>query len=280
MSGIRDSIVMTVSDREPELLMSTVRWLRMSDLDDTEILIVDDCSRLDYSFYKPVLDICNARLIRLEPYECYQVEGENYNNPAKAFNRGLAEAQGSRVILMSSDVLAPPRALHMARQFDPTEAIYCPRVVDLATQAEYCGLSRIFPMPWFLSCSADHARKCGGWDENYLGGLCWEDNDFVGRLALTTGKILYDFDSIVWHQSHQQPAYWDEPVVVEANKRNRKYTLDKWTSLPFGDSDKIAFESKRVRHETGHLMFEYHDFRELLPMLVAKTNSPFVTVAA
>jgi hypothetical protein len=275
---VKDSIIMTVSDREPALLLSTLRWLGAANLEDTEIVVVDDCSSIPYDFMAPILDAIGGRMVRLAPYECFNIDG--YNNPAKAFNAGLAEAKGERLIILSSDVIVTPRALESARTYDPTELIYCPRVVDLATCAEYCGPTRLFPMPWFLACSTEHAKRCGGWDENYLHGMCYEDNDFVGRLALTTGKVLYDFDSVVWHQSHHQPAYTQDTEVVKANKSSRKYTMDKWLAIPFDNSDKIAFETVRKRHETGHILFEFKDFRELMPHLVASTLSPFVTVPA
>jgi hypothetical protein len=275
---VKDSIVMTVADREPAVLLSTLRWLGSADLTDTEIIIVDDCSAIPYDFVTPMLEPLNGRLITLAPYECFNIDG--YNNPAKAFNAGLAEAKGERLIILSSDVIVPSRAIESARTFDPTEIIYCPRVVDLATCAEYCGPTRLFPMPWFLACSTEHAKKCGGWDEKYLEGMCFEDNDFVGRLALTTGKVLYDFDSVVWHQSHYQPAYVQDTEVVKANRRSRQYTMDKWLAIPFDNSDKIAFETVRKRHETGHLLFEFKDFRERMPHLIASTKSPFVAVAA
>jgi glycosyltransferase involved in cell wall biosynthesis len=276
---VKDSIIMTVADREPAVLMSTLRWLGASDLTNTEVLIVDDCSTVPYDFMAPLLEPINGRMIRLEPYECFRVDG-NYNNPAKAFNAGLAEAKGERLIILSSDVIVPPRVIEACRAFDPAELIYCPRVVDLGTCMEYCGPTRLFPMPWFLACSTEHAKRCGGWDENYLRGMCFEDNDFVGRLALTTGKVLYDFDAVVWHQSHYQPAYSQDPEVREANLRSRQYTMDKWLAIPFDNSDKIAFEMLRKRHETGHIMFEFRDFRERMPHLVAATKSPFVAVAA
>jgi glycosyltransferase involved in cell wall biosynthesis len=276
---VKNSIVMTVSDREPVLLMNTLRWLTMCDLADTEIVIVNDCSQDVSWLTEPILAECSARRVDMEPYDCMRVEG-NYNNPAKAFNRCLSEAQGERLIILSSDVLVPPRVLEQARKYDPTEVVFCPMVVDLATAQEYCGPRRVFPMPWFLSCSRQHAVECGGWDENYLNGLCWEDNDFVGRLALRTGQILYDFNQVVWHQSHHQPAYVRSDVALALNKINRQYTEAKWKALPFGESDKIAFEQVRKRHETGHLMFEYRDCREVYQSAVAQTNSPFVTVPA
>ena len=274
---VRDSIILTVSDREPELLLNTIRWLRLSNLDDTEIIIVDDGSRIDYAFMGQILDQCNARMVRMDPYEAYRLD-ETFNNPAKAFNRGLQEAVGERLIILSSDVLVPPNVMERCRRYDVNDVIYCPMVIDLATAAEYCGPRRVFPMPWFLACSREHAVKAGGWDENYLQGMCWEDNDFVGRLALTTGKILFDFSSIVWHQSHHQPAYLNEPDTLAANRRNKDYTFDKWMSIPFGDTDRIAFEAFRKIHETGNVLFEYKDFRDILPKAIAATNSPFVKV--
>jgi hypothetical protein len=245
-------------------------------LDESEIVVVDDCSReaLDW-------DTADGRIrvVKLEPYECYKLEG-NYNNPAKAFNAGLEAARGERIAILSSDVLVPARVLNTARIIYDGSFVYCPMVIDLETSMEYCGPHRVFPMPWFLYMSKEAAINAGGWDENYLLGLCYEDNDFIGRLALETKKFVFDWNSIVWHQSHYQPAYQNGEWVQQANKRNEDLTRDKWGVVPFGGLDQVAFQIRKTRHEqTGNVAWEFEDIRSLKDEVIAKTNSPFVKVA-
>lgn len=259
---VKTSIIMTVFDREPAVILNTLRWLAMSDLSETEVVVVDDNSTIPTSYLEPLLPDINGRLIRLEPYACYEIRG--FNNPARAFNVGLEAAQGERLVILSSDVLVPPRVLAKAAKFSSEETVFCPMVIDLSTGHEYCGPNRVFPMPWFLSTSTKQARDCGGWDENYLLGMCYEDNDFVGRLALQVGSITFDWNQIVWHQSHYQPAYSNEPWIQVANQRNKMYTADKWHGIPFDDALGQVWDIARGRHENGDLQLRFTDSKNLM----------------
>ena len=274
------TIAMTVFDREPEVLMSTFRWLAACDLRDTEVVVVDDLSHIEYGWieaYKPRMDL---RWFRMDPYECYTIGESGYKNPSKAFNRCLSEARGERITVISSDVIVPPRVWDASKKV--TSGVYCPMTIDLASSMEYCGPHRLFPMPWFLAFDRRDALDCGGWDENYLLGLCWEDNDFVGRLALKSKRMVCDWTSICWHQSHEQPAYnVDQHWVAAANSRNKAYTQEKWKGLPFGPPDMPAFSMGRSRDEaTGHLLLTFEDAKGVYELARAQTLSPFIERAA
>lgn len=275
---MRDTIAMTVFNREFEVLLSTLRWLRACDLEDTEVIIVDDCSTIEYEWmeaYKKAIP--TLRFIKMDPYECFHTP-DGYKNPAKAFNRCLEEARGENIALISSDVIVPGHVLEAARKVGGKEAIYCPMTIDLGTGVEYCGPHRPFPMPWFIYTNTEKCRDAGGWDENYLLGLCYEDNDFLGRLCLEVGNVVFDWTAICWHQTHHQPAYeFDNEVIRQANDRNKKYTVEKWTGLPWGPPDMPAFAVERTRHESGNLMWVFKDAKEVYEKAKRETLSPFVT---
>jgi glycosyltransferase involved in cell wall biosynthesis len=281
---VKESILMTVCDREPEILMNTLRWLRLLDLSESEIVIVDDGSTLDYSFVPAVYgNHMPIRWVTMEPYERFTTgEMRNYGNPSKAFNRALSEAHGDRLVILSSDVIVPPGVLKKARIQASEGQVWCPMVIDLGSSMEYCGPNRVFPMPWMLCMPKELMLRAGGWDEAYLGGLCYEDNDVLGRLALSCESIICDWGSVVWHQSHYQPAYiMEEQTVRDANARNRQLTLDKWNGIPFGDSDLIAFGIKRSRDAaTGNFSLTFEDIRSCREKVIAATVSSFVTVPA
>lgn len=273
---MKESIIMTVSDREPDLLLNTLRWLRMSDMSDSEIVIADDRSRVDYEWLRHANSDMPLKWVTLDDYECMKLN-ENFNNPAKAFNFALEHASGDNIAIVSSDVIVPPRVVQMARKHDTSTSAWCPMVIDLASGHEYCGPHRVFPAPWFLYAKRSDIVACGGWDENYLMGMCYEDNDFIGRLALQVGCFVFDWTCIVWHQSHYQPAYEiDHQWVKAANDRNRQYTLDKWTGIPFGDSDQVAFEIIRGRNENGDFALTFNDIKSVKDKVYQETLSPFV----
>lgn len=273
---VKTSVIMTLFNREPEIILSTLRTLRGHDLSEFEVIVVDDNSDADYRskvvelIIKPILAPMNGRIVEMAPYDSYHIQG--FKNPAKAFNRALDEAVGERLIIMSSDVLAPARVMEKALTFEPDETIFCPMVIDIDTGGEYCGPNRVFPMPWFLGTSTAKARACGGWDENYMLGMCYEDNDFVARLALEVGSVTYDWGCIVWHQSHYQPAYRvDQQWVAMANQRNKVYTADKWKGIPFDESIGQVWDIQRGRHVNGDFQQKFIDSKNILADLKAKT---------
>lgn len=245
------AVLMTVHDREPEVLLSTFRGLRRSGLWNAQIIVVDDRSTMDYSWVKPYAKAAfpEIRWVVTGDYGGFRVNG--YGNPAKAFNMGLQFVTTDRVVLMSSDVIVTPRVVQKMEQQHNESCIWTPRVVDLDSTNEYCGQSRFFPMPWFLAVPSKAAFDVGGWDEKYLDGLCYEDNDFVGRLALKLGVCRCDWTAVAYHQSHEQPAYdRTNEDVVAANDRNRQITKAKWQGIPF-DSEFTPFDVSRFPDPSG-----------------------------
>jgi hypothetical protein len=111
-------------------------------------------------------------------------------------------------------------------------------------------------MPWCLGASRKHAIEIGGWDEHYLKGTCFEDNDFVGRLVMKAGRFLGDWSACAYHQSHNQPAYdMSDPATKEAWKLNQTRTMAKWSGIPF-DSQRTPFDIIRRPHESGEVVHE------------------------
>lgn len=232
------SVLMTVHDREPEVLLSTLRGLRRSGLADCELILVDDRSSMDYSWVKAYakLFFSECKWIPTGPYKGFRIGDpeKGYGNPAHAFNVGLDLATRERLLVMSSDVIATPGAVASMERFWTPECLYTPRVIDMDMGMEYCGESRIFPAPWFLAMPTAVAQKLGGWDVAFLDGLCYEDNDFLGRIALYLGLIRCDWKPIVYHQSHEQPAYKHEDEEIRAaNQRNRDLCKKKWAGMPW-----------------------------------------------
>ncbi len=222
-------------------MLSTLRSLHRCGLAEAELVIVDDRSGMDYSWIR---DYAKPRFdtVKWQPtgeYEGFRADG--YGNPARAFNVGLDICTGERLVVMSSDVIITPGAVKSMDRFHADDALYTPKVIDMDSGVEYCGSRRPFPMPWFLAMPTKVAQQVGGWDEAYLGGFCYEDNDFVARVARRLGVIRCDWEAIVYHQSHVQPAYdVKSDEILAANLRNRDICMKKWSGIPF-DDEKAAF---------------------------------------
>jgi len=268
------SILMTVFNRELEVLLATLRSLRRAWPEDAELIVIDDGSTVDYSGIAEGMERALPCIWRkLAPYEAYRIAG--YNNPARAFNEALASASGEKIVILSSDVIVTPRAMQAAVAYDLSTGMWHPRCLDLDSGKEYCGPTRIFPAPWMLVCGRDDLETIGGWDEAYLKGMCYEDNDLIGRLALQRKMFTCDFSVTVYHQSHDQPAYnVTDGEVAQANERNRRYTMEKWGGIPF-DGAHAAFDVSRLPHPSGRMVFAAKGGDGQLLKAVAETEGMF-----
>lgn len=239
MSDPSLSVILTVHDRPDLTLMNVMFALKKCELKDYEILCVDDGSDLDYSELVSLwrddwkLPIRWERIPTLEHRpDTYHIGG--HKNPAFVNNRAIELARGRDLVWLSSDCIVPPFIFDRMAKWDLSETNYCARVVDIDTNAEWCGPSRIFPMCWFLGCSKANVEAIGGYDEEYLKGMAFEDNDFTGRLAAHTGRLVIDQGATVFHQSHPQVAYSDGG---EGFERSRDYTIRKWGEVPWERAD-------------------------------------------
>lgn len=274
---VKTSVVMTVFDRPIEVLLRTLRGLYECDLTDTQVVIVNDGSNLSYkSIHGYVKEMFEHGLwFDMAEYEAFRLK-DGTNSPSRAFNQAVSLAEGDNLIVMSSDVLVPPKTMEVAKKRDFSKGIWTPYVEDtygnLNIGREYCGPKRLFPMPWFLGVSKSHLLDVGGWDENYLRGLCFEDNDLVGRLALKSGRFIGDWSVKVYHQGHHQIAYEiGDDAVQQANTRNREYTMAKWGGMPF-DREFTPFDVVRKMQRSGIAAHECIDKAGKLDKAIAETT--------
>lgn len=259
--------------------MGTLRSLSRGPVEDFEVIFCDDRSTIDYTWVEPYLKFRFPyyKKIATGDYDAFRWNGNNC--PVYAFNRCLEAAEGAIAIAMSSEILVPPSAMQAALQNDPQEMVYTPGVIDTESFAQYCGPKRIFPMPWFLAFSRKIAIDIGGWDETYLDGTCFDDNDFAGRLALATGRFVGDWEQTVYHQSHHQ--LYEETKTNVALKaawdKNRAYTKRKWSGIPF-DHELVPFDVVRTPHESGNIAYECTAEGTLLADTIAATKGLRVPV--
>lgn len=239
------SVIMTLYNRPQTVLLNTLMKLGANDWTDGEVVIVDDGSRLPY---EPVIEAFKnlpvswhrVDTVRDRP-GTYNLDG--YNNPAYAANYGLSKARGEYVFWMSSDVMVSPRIIHRAMDLDLRKVVWMPCVTDLDSQMEYLGPSRLAPLGWFYGT---HRDNFPGWDEAYLKGIAFEDNDVMCRLALKVGRFVIDRSCRVWHQSHPQTAYSDD---LKGWTINQKYTVDKWGGIPWHDMCPLSKKLTEVNHQ-------------------------------
>lgn len=227
---MRASVITTVFNRPLCVLDNMLRSVCANDLTSTEIIIVDDGSTAQYGDLS-----MNATVHRIDTKadrpETYQIPG-GYNNPTYAWNRALDAAQGDIIIVVGSDCILQPRTLKAARQCG--KALWMCGVVDLDSGMQYLGPQRIAPFGWVMAWNRSHLGDIR-WDESYLKGMAFDDNDMTARLALAAKQIHMDFSITAWHQSHPQTAYSDG---LYGHGINERYTREKWGGIPWsGEKD-------------------------------------------
>lgn len=240
---IVNSIIMTLFNRPPRVVWNTLHALRKNDLENCEIIIVDDGSTTDYSQQRAYAEQYEMPVVwyRIKadeyPDDTYYIEhpdGGRINNPALAMNRAIGWAKGRRLMFLSSDCMIPKFGIDIAKKCG--DYYWIANVVDQATNAMYVCDKRPLPFHFFASCKREHVEAIGGFDENYLRGIAWEDNDFGARLGLYCRHVIFDSSVLVVHQSHGPMAYGDK---LKGCKISERYTQSKWGGIPWEIEDGI-----------------------------------------
>lgn len=240
---------MTVYNRPQVALVNTLNALGKNDLADTEILVVDDGST---ALYEPLLAAYKG-LVRYERIDtckdrpaAYNING--LNNPAYANNRAVELAKGETICFMSSDTIIQARTLTMLKSMTLRKIAWMPCVVDVddfsmfSARGHYLSPARLAPFGWFYATHRANFEAVR-WDEEYLNGIAFEDNDFMARLALHVGRFVVDTDCIAFHQSHPPSAYSDG---LHGHAINQRYTLKKWGAIPWHPQTGECLEIKQT----------------------------------
>jgi glycosyltransferase involved in cell wall biosynthesis len=242
---------MTLFDRPRREFQNVLAQLRKQDLKSTEIIIVDDASTRDYANTKGYIHQHEMPVewIRLEksdyPEWTYRIG--DYNNPVKAWNTALDAAKGDIIVTLASDVMIQKEALRRAKT--PGRGVWCCSIIDMDSGTEYLGKSRIAPYGWFMSWNREfHDVR---WDEEYLRGMGFDDNDFSARLALSAGRVEIDMEVKGFHQSHFPTAYSDKQQGLRINEQ---YTMKKWGGVPWWGAATDPLVRRAVFHSGRHVV--------------------------
>lgn len=229
---------MSVFNRSPRVLRNTLHALRKNDLENCEILICDDGSTVNYDEIRSYMDQYEMpyRWFRIEPFEyppwTYTLphpDGGVTNNPALAMNRLIELAEGRRLMFLSSDCMLPKDSVKMAKR-RAGNYYYIASVMDQASNMMYVGEHRPLPLHFFACVKKEHVEAINGFDEEFLRGLGFEDNDFGVRLGLHCGAVMFDLRTMVVHQSHPPLAYSDGRLGFS---KNEDHIRSKWGGLPW-----------------------------------------------
>jgi glycosyltransferase involved in cell wall biosynthesis len=147
------------------------------------------------------------------------IEPTGHNNPSYVFNRGIeyARAMGYEyVFFMSSDMIMEPDSLKIAIEEygDELQNIFLhAKTYSIEDRNHpvnpdgrgylFCGSQRPRPLGWFWGTALKHVLNQNGYDERFLGGIGYEDDDITGRVALEIGEVVIDDRVCGRHQYHK-----------------------------------------------------------------------------
>ena len=231
LPGNRPDVVAVCYDRAPEASVDQLR---------------DECNRLGFELWESHLDD----------------DFRGPRCPSLAWNTVLATTKDPHVFCMSSDVVLAPHSIGMAYHMSA--------VGDncmIVGRAEHCGQSYAWPGPdnpehlkwrtitwsgkpsglgfaWLLPMKA--YKDVGGFDEGYMKGYCYEDDDFVLKMWNSGSDFLFCDDIVGFHLEHKRDHLRDEDGRVALNG---KIFLERW-----GDIDmlrKWKFKHAVSRFDVG-----------------------------
>ena len=248
-------VVIPVYNRPVEVLERTLDALSLNPPEFSTV-VVDDASTVDYQALYGKYRNNHWAVLRLDTLaarpDTYSVDG--WNLEVYALNQGIELATslgGETLILLSSDVVVPPFAIDTAvRHVAKHQSIFVGSVQDRDTERWYCHPDhRHYPMHWFMAAPLAHVNEIGGFDEDFLGGIGWGDNDFMGRLLLRSGELLLSYAVVCEHQSHPATSYSDHKKGYRLNERRIR---EKWghNFAPFEDNGG-ALAYTETRDESG-----------------------------
>lgn len=259
----RDVVVLTVYNRPRRVLENTLRQLAKCEMADTLVLIVDDGSDAVYKEqYSAMLDsgvMAGIEFTWMQADTVKDIPGtyniDGHNNPAYVNNLAIEAAGGcERLFFLSSDVLIPKQAMTAARDAVDRGVVFTPTVLDMDTSEAFTSPARVWPMMWFCAAPYEKVADCGAFDEEFLMGMAFEDNDFIGRLALACGKLESWGNVICIHQSHSQVAYSDK---LEGFKRSEAYCTKKWEgAIPWRQNGEPLTWQGAVDKNVGRFVVE------------------------
>lgn len=202
-----------------------------------EVVVVDDGNPVPFKLPPTTLRTKILRLPKKDgPTSCI-----------RAWNRGVEVSSGDVIVLSCIEVLHETPVLEemveeLRKQGENgyvLAAAWCPE-----EGAWHCHSSKHPPQnspgTGASFCAAMHKSlfyKAGGFDEDYMAGVGYEDCDFINRLIVAGAKFVKRDDLVVVHPKSGATIRWPDGWF----KRNFDLYLSKWPKIPLlGGGEKKA----------------------------------------
>jgi len=230
---VKYSILMPYHMRFQQLAATLSSFLRLYHRFDYEVLIGEDYKNMiNAKEHRGLCHIVEEYRLHLPSINVIQTGSEECWNPCKAFNDLAREARGEYLIITNPECLHENNiliGLDKAFNYDSEQYVVCACRIPTGQWYQHS----IYRSAKVHFCSALAKRtyiRVGGFDEEYIKGVCFEDDDFRNTLILNNVLITERDDLVVMHQNHgkSKPANYG---ILHA--RNRSYFNQKWGPKAF-----------------------------------------------
>ncbi len=219
------------------------------------MVIVDDLSEeniLDV-LRKNALDM-NWQYVRIDSH---RNDFPIFWGPALSNNVGFKTARGEVLVITGPEMLMTEAALELSyRDAMQDKAVYghilhsshqFVRLMDQNPNMEEYRFDRLFVLPqsrvqditaktfyWFwMACKKSRIMEINGCDEEFMRGICGDDDDFANRICEAGAEKIHNYDIKGIHQDHRaedrndpKRTRWDA-IWEPARLRNTRY-LEEW----------------------------------------------------
>ena len=226
------SLVMTIHERPGAVIRAVRAGVYANGTQPNQVVICFD--RSSRETVRAVYD--EWRLAEPDTVELCGPPG--WRGPAKAWNAALARVSSELTMMISSEVAVSPDSIARMREFLATrQAVLFGKCTDSSGTQQVTGFppgllcSSEYPRPLgFVWCVPTWAlRAIGGYDEGYMKGLCYDDDDISYRLwKLGLPFVFHDGVSGV-HQFHERPGLRTKEGIAKT-AINRAYIRAKFSS--------------------------------------------------
>lgn len=236
------SLVLTINNRTPEVSKAVADSFRLPGNEVDQVVVVLD--RPEES----------ARVGAIAAYGTFPgidptfvtIDGPpGWKGPARAWNAGFRAATGDLLYCISSEVVQDAgnvqKARELAKNMDTAVfgACHNSTPVQLVVGAEpglIASAAMTRPLG-FISCiPRAHVERIHGFDEDFMSGYWFDDDDFYLRLWRTGLDFIFDDSIHGTHLHHERPVL-DTPEGQAGIQRNAALMLKKhgtqhpWPSL-------------------------------------------------
>jgi len=235
-------LIGTIFNREIEILAPAFAALAANDQSNFDIMIVDDGSTNDNIDRALESTTLTPRIIRVDtardrPNTAFLRTG--HNNPAYPFNVAIKQAIADGyeyIFFYSSDVVIPPHAFAHASTFFPELDKICWHAKTMQGDIIFNSTKKINPLGWFWGTHKSILEKARvspdqWYDERYMAGFGYEDDDFTLRVALAADQIVVDDRVATEHPDHERN-YTNFQEGAQGCYVNATYGASKWNGHP------------------------------------------------